>query len=148
MDKIDELLAKEEICQLKARYCQTLDTKKWDEMAALFAEGFTAESTSMVEQDVDWGMRVEGGQAWVDRTRDDLGTRASYHRATMPQIEILGPSSAKCVWTANFGVIGNPDDQFKSLDGLGFYNETYERVDNRWLMKSLLLEIYSIKTAQ
>ena len=40
METLQQLAARQAIADVKARYCRYLDTKQWDEFAALFTENF------------------------------------------------------------------------------------------------------------
>ena len=57
----------------------------------------------------------------------------------MPEIEITSPTTAKGIWAMEDVLRWPEGAPMKTLQGYGHYHETYERVDGRWLIKSLRL---------
>jgi SnoaL-like protein len=99
------------------------------------------------------------GEAWVQvgaanvRAFEErvLTGVITVHHGHMPEIEITSATTARGLWTmedilrfplkaANPLVSWLPEGSaFKELHGFGVYHETYERIDGRWLIKTLML---------
>ena len=142
MDKLDWLIAIEEIKQLKARYFRFLDTKDWVGMATIFADDaiFDARTAMSVTGSADAGLAAEsndwvyeGGRTIVDFISTVAGTQPSVHHGHCHEIEILSETEAR-------GVIAMEDllwDKLgegcvKRLHGYGHYHEVYRKVDGQW----------------
>jgi hypothetical protein len=145
VDKLDRLLAIEEIKQLKARYFRFLDTKDWAGMATIFTDDAvfdarTANSVSGVgEGDAaasnDWV--YEGGSVIVDFIREVTQPLTTAHHGHCHEIEILSETDARgviamedVIWDAP-GAGGQ-----KVLHGWGHYHEEYRRGQGgRWQIR-------------
>ena len=157
MNNIDELLAIEQIKQLKARYCRTVDTKDWASCEALFASDFVGESGASTGKPSGWDLKdlglgvigagqMKGGASWVERARKNIGENISLHHAMLPEIELISSTTARAVWAVHFGVRGVKGAPFRTMDGHGHYYDTYELIAARWIIKSMKLVIQSIET--
>lgn len=136
---VDELIAIEEIKQLKARYFRCLDTKDWE-----------CWRTSVFTSDFRFGNSEDRGpDALINIiTRNGIVDRVkTAHQGHMPEIEILSPTTARGIWSANYihvYPLGQPypttGEEGAALGGANetwtFYIETYEKVDGQWLIKS------------
>lgn len=125
-----ELVDIEEIKQLKAKYCQYLDRKMWDEFASIWladAELFTdhAGPTNL----------LAGRDAIVSTIRGNLANVPVQHYATNPIIELTSSSEATGSWCALY-MNGNT-----KRTGHGHYHERYEKHDGRWLYRRLELHV-------
>ncbi len=131
---VQELVAIEEIKQLKARYFRLMDQGRWEEFAELFSE----------DCEQSWqaapGAHPAGGKgrdAVVDYIRTSLTDMRSTHHGHMPEIEITSPTTAVGVWalfdycTADGEVVFN---------GAGYYRDDYVKRDGRWLIHRTQLE--------
>lgn len=145
MDKLDRLLAIEEIKQLKGRYFRFLDTKDWAGMATIFTDDAvfdarTANSVSGVgEGDAavsnDWV--YEGAQVITDFIREVAQPLVTAHHGHCHEIAIVSENDAEgviamedMIWDAP-GAGGE-----KKLHGLGHYHEEYRRgEDGRWRIR-------------
>ena len=92
---VHELIAIEEIKQLKARYFRLMDQGRWEEFAELFSE----------DCEQNWqaapGAELAGGKgraAVVDYIRTSLAGMRSTHHGHMPEIEITSPTTAVGIW--------------------------------------------------
>jgi SnoaL-like domain len=127
MDAAAELLEIESIKQLKARYCRYLDTKNWQAWRGLFTDDFVSDTSEA------GGKRIQGADDFVAYTRGHLKSQPTVHQVHAPEIELTSPTTAKGVWALNdivrlaWGL---------NLDAFGHYDETYEKVDGQWRIKS------------
>ncbi|MGE2835656.1 nuclear transport factor 2 family protein [Mycobacterium sp. SMC-4] len=120
----------EAIKQLKARYCRLLDTKKWAQWRELFADDFRSDTSPA------GGKVIVGADEFVAFTRRSLGDRATVHQVHAPEIELTSATTARAVWALEDVVRLAPG---VNLRGYGHYQETYEKVDGRWLFTSSTL---------
>ncbi|WP_264991302.1 nuclear transport factor 2 family protein, partial [Mycobacterium kiyosense] len=104
------------IKQLKARYCRYLDTKRWDEWRALFADDFVSDTSP------SGGKRITGADEFVSYVRGTLGTQPTVHQVHAPEIELTSPTTAAGVWALEDVVRLAPG---VNLNGFGHYQETY-----------------------
>ncbi len=147
MDKLDKLIAIEEIKRLKAQYIRYMDTKNWEKVSEIWAP------------DATFDVRA-GGQmdAESEDTRDDKFVREglvsgrvaimalmqefappgmlSVHIGHTPDIEILSETTAKGIWGLEDTVTWESGVPYKSLHGYGHWHDTYERVQGRWFKKT------------
>lgn len=133
-DPMTRLLAIEEIKQLKARYFRCMDTRRWDEMALVFAraahldtDGFTADGRDSII-------------AFLQRVLRDART---VHHGHMPEITITSTTTAHGIW-AMFDyvefVAADPSPAApRGLFGYGHYEEDYIVEDQGWRIANLRL---------
>lgn len=144
MRSIDILVATEEVKQLKARYCRTVDTHDWAGYAAVFTpDAVLYPSASAAESgsaDVSSKRGVEAIVAWV---REALDSAHSVHQVFMPEIELTSPSTATGIWAMEDRVEW-PD---RVLHGFGHYSETYRRTEAGWRLASTKLTRLSFTIA-
>lgn len=120
----------EALKQLKARYCRYLDTKDWDRWRSLFADDLHSDTTQA------GGKVITGADEFVAFTRKSLGDRATVHQVHAPEIELTSPTTARAVWALEDVVRLGPGI---NLRGYGHYRETYQKVDESWLITSSTL---------
>lgn len=129
MDDVATLLDIEAIKQLKARYCQHLDSKNWIAWRDLFADHFTSEISGA------GGRRTVGADEFVAYTRRTIGrpSQATVHQVHAPDITLTSATTARGVWALNDVVRLIP---LVTVHGYGHYHETYEKDDGRWRITS------------
>jgi uncharacterized protein (TIGR02246 family) len=138
MLSLDDLIAIEEIKQLKGRYFRAADTKDVDG----FADVFTEDADLKYDLDVSEsgepqrltmqgreGMRQYCIQGWSG----DLIWTA--HFGTTPEITILSRTEARGVWAMQ-DIVEMRDCHFH---GFGHYRETYRKSDGKWRIATLHL---------
>ena len=135
---LDRHLATEEIAQLKARYFRCLDTKDWACLETLFTPD--AQAVYDTEGSGDLGTPdnpVTGPAAIAAFIRQGVEHLVTVHHGHMPEIQITSPTTASGIWAME-DILRTPggDDV---LQGWGHYHETYERIDGRWLIRTLRL---------
>ena len=57
----------------------------------------------------------------------------------MPEIELTSTITARGVWAMEDLIWWPEGSRRKTLHGFGHYHETYEKIDGRWLIKTLRL---------
>jgi hypothetical protein len=146
MDPIDALRWAQEICELKARYFRLMDTKRWDDYAALFLDDSVFDvSEAFKDPSGADGSRLEaamrepivGRDAIVAYVSRGLDTRVrSVHAGFMPEIEFLSETSARAVWAME-DQVWLSEGPVVLMHGWGHYHETYTRRDGRWHIQTL-----------
>jgi hypothetical protein len=126
----EELVEIETIKQLKARYCRYLDTKDWEAWREIFADDFLSDTSQA------GGKVIEGADEFVAFTRNSLRNQATVHQVHAPEIELTSATTARGVWALEDVVRFGPG---VNLRGYGHYEETYEKVDGQWRIKSSTL---------
>lgn len=130
MDAVRHLQAIEEIKRLKARYCRFVDLNRREELRHLFTHDIVYEFQG-------W-KKGQGADSFAGSARD-FADRHSFHRVSMPDIEILSETTARGIW-AMVDIIEYPEASGKtSSRGYGYYHEEYRKVDGAWRISSLLL---------
>jgi hypothetical protein len=123
-----DLVALEEIRQVKHCYLRCVDLKLWDELA----DAFTADATA------DYGtpalgdpIRLDGRDAIVGFLRDKLGPDIiTTHFATQPEITVDG-DTAQGTWAFQDTVIAT--EYRVVITGAAFYEDRYARGDDgKW----------------
>src|SRR6056300_611103 len=77
------------ICQLKASYCRTLDTKDWNAYTALFTEDYVL--------DVQGVEPIHGRDQAMAFVQNTLATTDTAHQVHTPEIEVNG-DEAYGIW--------------------------------------------------
>ena len=120
-----ELVAREEIRELVARYAHCADSGRFEEMVGLFAEDGVLEIVDREE--------LHGRQAIHDflvatatRFRESPAPRSIRHHVTSLRIEVSAPGEATSA--SYFLVVGE-----HGPDHWGRYRDRYAHRDGRWL---------------
>jgi uncharacterized protein (TIGR02246 family) len=124
----------EEIKKLKARYFRSLDAKDWELYASVFAEDCTVD------------LRTAGGEFYEGRAAfvayaGSLKLVQSVHHGHMPEIELIGTTTASGVWAMEDYNIWEDGTQ---NNGWGHYLETYVKRDGRWAIQTMKLSYLRI----
>ena len=128
---LDTLIALDEIKRLKARYCQCIDQKRWDEFATLFAD--EAELTT----DRDGAVNTMRGRDTIVATiSKNLDKKNTIHHASNPDIHFTSETAAEGIWTASYTNETGP------VTGHGHYIERYEKRDGRWQYTHMTLRVH------
>ena len=125
---IDDYLA---ICNAKARYCRTLDTKDWDGFRELFTEDYELDVTEGTQQPV-----IKGRAEALKMVQASIGSAKTAHQVHTPEIDIQG-DEAWAVWAMQDRVLWGPNRP--SLTGYGHYHERWVRQDGQWKIAALKL---------
>jgi hypothetical protein len=128
---LDTLIALDEIKRLKARYCQCIDQKLWDEFPTLFTED--AELTTDREGKVN---TMRGRDTIAGSISRNLNNVNTIHHASNPLIRLTSPTTAEGTWTASYTNESGP------VTGHGHYIERYEKRDGRWQYTHMTLRVH------
>lgn len=131
MDPLQILLAREEIRNLKARYCRFLDTKDWDGLGGLFL----VDAVLDVQQDTG-NSPITGRAGILDQIRFAVIDAASSHQVHTPEIAFASMDEASGVWAMQDRVVWqagkSPVPGIASITGYGQYHERYRRAEDGW----------------
>jgi hypothetical protein len=72
--------------------------------------------------------------AFVRKTVESLIT---VHHGHMPEVEVLSPTTASAIFAMEDLIWWPEGSRRKTLHGWGHYHETYEKVEGKWLIKTL-----------
>lgn len=131
---LEELVAIEEIRQLKARYFHLMDQKRWDEWAEVFCEDVRVDTRQ------EGSPLIESRQAFVDFLAPLLEGVKTVHHGHAAEIRIAGPDRAEATWSMEDNLWWPARAGGRHLWGTGFYFEKYRReADGRWRIQELVL---------
>jgi len=123
-----DLVAIEEIRQVKHRYLRCVDLKLWDDLADTFTEDATADyGTPALGQP----LRLVGRDGIVGFLRSNLGPDIiTFHFASQPEIAVDG-DEATGTWAFEDTVIAT--EYRVVITGAAFYEDRYARAaDGKW----------------
>ena len=123
---LEELVAREQIRDLVARYNSTADSARFDETLALFAPDAVMDTDGELHEG-HAGIRAlfEGARDSLAAHADDVPKYLRHLTATL-QIDVLGPTTARgrCYYQVILP---------HGLDHWGRYIDEYGLIDGRWL---------------
>ena len=123
---LQEVLDREAIKELKARYCRFFDAKDWEGFRSVFTDNCTF-------QVIDFPV-IEGANAFVDFARKSGGNKTVHH-VHNSEITFVSPTEARVThaladyveWAAH------PETGDRvGFKGFGRYDETYKKIDGEW----------------
>ncbi|GGC16050.1 bile-acid 7-alpha-dehydratase [Novosphingobium endophyticum] len=120
---------REALKRLKARYCYGIDQQDW----TLWRDHVFAPDASLTVPST--GKAVAGVEAIIAWVTDQWVDKVSVHRALMPDLEIQSSTTARGRWAMDDRLYqrsapGQPYELL--LHGMGYYDETYVRLDCGW----------------
>jgi len=123
-----DLVALEEIRQVKYRYLRCVDLKRWDEIGDVFTEDASADYGTHA---AGRPLNLRGRAEIVGYLRDNLGPDIiTVHRCGQPEISVNG-NHATGTWSFEDTVIALTHRVV--IRGAAFYEDTYERgADGQW----------------
>lgn len=134
--EIRELLDREAIRDLKARYFRFVDTKQWERWRRLFTD----------DAQIDSRLAEDGIDAFVARIAANLEHSRSCHHGHSHEIVFMGPDSARgiCAMTDHVEWLAAPADarsapNDRGFVGYGHYEEEYRRVCGEWRISFMRL---------
>lgn len=137
MTDVERLLAVHDISRLKARYFRCMDTKDWSGFEAVFTPDAQADYTPQGGDPMEW--TASGASNIVAFVKKAVAPAITVHHGHMPEIEVTSLTTASGIWAME-DLIWWPDGSpRKTLHGLGHYHETYQKIGNKWLIKTLKL---------
>ena len=142
MDDLTRLVAIEDIRQLKTRYFRAIDTHDWDLLATIFANDavfdFTEANYDPNFPDPDRVVTppVEGGPAIVEAIKGALTGANSAHHGHVSEITVTSETTASGIVPMEDNVRNVSGEVNFALKGYGYYEETYEKRDGAWRIKT------------
>lgn len=147
MDKIDRLIAIEDIKTLKARYFRGVDQKDAVLLRRVFAADAVADFRGAATDPQN------GVNAVPDSTTDPLHGRetivesiigsvtplVTVHHGSIPEIEIVDEHNATAIWPMVDWLRMPAGWSVSEMVGFGHYDETYVREDGAWRIKTMKL---------
>ncbi|CAN7468230.1 nuclear transport factor 2 family protein [Phenylobacterium sp. LjRoot225] len=130
MNNLDEIKDWIALCNAKARYCRTLDTKDWDGFRDLFTEDYELDVSDGTGKPV-----IKGRDAAMASVQSSILTAKTAHQVHTPEITLNG-DEAHAIWAMQDRVVWGPD---KSLTGYGHYHERWVRQNGEWKIAALKL---------
>jgi SnoaL-like domain len=131
MDAVEELLAVEQIKQLKARYFRCMDTKDWDGYADVFAPDAVLDVSGESRVPDDEGI-IRGNATIAEYVKSQVDPVLTVHHGHMPEIAITSPTTATGVWSMEDMLRWPEGGPVGEMHGYGHYHETYEKIDGEW----------------
>ena len=130
MDPVERLVAIEEIKRLKVRYVRLCDSKQWDAWADVFTDDCEFRQP-------DLGTIV-GRAEIVGRLSATMNGSTFYHDIGLPEIEILGESTARGVWSVTHQGHRRDGTTHQVSSARGEYREEYRKdADDQWRIRSI-----------
>jgi hypothetical protein len=139
---LDYLIARTEICELKARYCRLVDTHQWAEFASLFLPDVEVDISDDVPAEHGGGL-FTGRDRLVANTRHFMEPGESAHHVHGSEITFQDADNATGIWSMYDKVIFPPGKSpvpFQAKTGHGFYHERYVRTADGWKIAALRLQ--------
>ena len=147
----EQLLAIEEIKQLRYRYLRCMDAKDWDGLAELLlpdVEFFFGNPDEQFWPDT----RERTPEGWVQVGRDELVAWAragaagstTVHHAHMPEITIVAPDRATGVWSMTDWTRLDADPSGTWYRGYGGYEDVYVHTAEGWRIRRSVFRRWSI----
>jgi SnoaL-like domain len=141
MTPLEYLVARTEICELKARYCRLVDTHQWEAFATLFLPDVEVDISDDVPAEHGGGA-FTGRDKLVGNTRHFMEQGESAHHVHGSEISFDDADHASAIWSMYDRVIfpdGGPVP-FYGKTSHGFYHERYVRTADGWKIAALRLQ--------
>ena len=145
MDRIERLMAIEDIKQLKARYFRLMDMRDFDAMALVFcrdAEFDCSEGGRVMHVSGDWtgpvGPITRGRSAIIEWIRKSFESTTSIHHGHGHEVTMDGSTEAHGI-IAMEDIIRTLDRKTLLIHGAGHYHERYRVEDGEWRISSTKL---------
>lgn len=147
MEGIQQLIAIEQIRNLKAQYCRAIDTKDWELLTRVFADnvecdyrgGATDPSSGINLLPAATENVLRGRTEAIEALTRALTGVVSAHQGYLPEIELISETSAKATWAMHDSLRFPESAPLAGISGYGYYHETYEHQGGSWRIKTLKL---------
>ena len=128
MSDIEWLVALEEIKQLKARRDRYADAHDWAAYEALHAPDHVSHN----DDQEPW----KSSKEMIENVRRIMDDMITVHHSYDAEIVFDSPTSARGIWAMTGGIVSKTDAGDGWSIGYGYYYESYEKRDGRWLFTS------------
>ena len=145
MTDTERLLAIEEIKQVKARYFRFMDMKDWADFTSVFAPDASVDYAPEAADSSEW--KASGAANVVALVRKVVGPAVSIHHGHMAEVEVTSPGTAHAIFAMEDLIFWPEGSRHKTLHGWGHYHETYEKIDGKWVIKTLKLTRLRVEQA-
>jgi SnoaL-like domain len=125
MSEIEWLVALEEIRLLKARRDRYADAHDWEAYEALHAPDHVSHN--------------DGYEPWtsskemIENVSGIMNDMITVHHSYDPEILFDSPTTARGIWAMSGGGIAKHGDSVSWTHDYGYYYESYEKRDGRWM---------------
>ena len=126
----DDLALMNIIRYRKAKYCRFVDTKQWDDLAALLVPRptlrfFDAERVLLYEFD--------STEKWIELMKAYLAGAHTIHQVHNSEIEVVSNVEVQAIWSMeDYLILAEGHDRPASVHGYGHYHETWRLMENAW----------------
>jgi SnoaL-like domain len=143
MDNIERLMATNEITQLKARYFRGVDSSDGELVRSILAQdcvldyrGCCTDPTTGRDFIPAMNVILHGRSSWRSDGLSSLGI-VSVHQGHNFEWEFTSDTTARGIWSMSDRLYFPAGGAFSLMTGYGYYLETYEKFDQRWLTKTV-----------
>lgn len=152
MNDLERLVAIEEIKQLRAKYFRGVDSCDAELVKSILAEDCVLDymgccTDPATGRDFIPAMNVvlQGRDAWRSDGMSALGI-VSVHQGHTCEIEFTSDTTARGIWSMTDRLYFPPGGEFSLMTGYGHYNETYEKTDDGWKLKTTHITRIRVET--
>lgn len=129
MTDLERIVEEYALRDLKARRDFALDTKDWATYEAVHAPDHFSHNEGEERRD--------GGKANADWVAERLAEKITVHHSHSPVFNFESPTRARGIWGMEDNIFWTDEEGTEVwLQGFGFYHETYEKRDGKWLFTS------------
>ena len=114
------------IKQLKASYFSNIDAKNWDGLRELLAPNVTEDTTCSA------GPIFFERDSFITFLKLTLGSATTHHQGYDPHLKVASATTAEGLWTLEDVLIFGGT---LGVHGYGHYNDKYEKVSGKWVVK-------------
>jgi SnoaL-like domain len=131
----EQLSDLEEIKLLKYKYCRFGDNKQWDDWVQLFTDDYEADMVGVprFSKKDPVNLLQTGIKNVVGLWSEALKSIVTIHVASMPEITLTSPTSAKGIWSLH-DTLYMPTNRF---EGWGHYHEDYVKLEGVWKIRKI-----------
>jgi len=144
-DGVVDLLEREAIRELKARYCRFLDLRDEKGWRAVFMSDVrmrTDLEVASTDGEPPQAFVVDGAARLVAAVFASLDGVATMHHCHTSEIALSSPTTATGIWAMEDRLIYSDG---RELHGAGHYHETYDKSAGEWRIASLRLTRTQLK---
>lgn len=146
MTGAERLAAVEAIKVVKARYFRGVDTNDGALVRSVLHpdcvldyRGCTTDPASGRDLVPSMNRVLEGRDSWPLEGSAGSGV-VSVHQGHQVEVTLTGDTTAEAIWSMSDRMFMPPGAPVAQLLGYGWYHETYERVGEEWLIRTLRIQ--------